>query len=605
MRQFVRSVAGRLVLGFGVVVVATLGVAAYIVAQVGAAQSNFAEYEFDVLGEEETLLLIASQRARRGLVVEYLVTGDADLRAQYLDERAFGLDEFSKLTTHYGPYDQIAPRIAEAEVLADEFDALVQSQAFPLVEAGDTDSALALLPALVAAQSDSLGALNVALEEITDLRNSRGALTSNAVDATKVAAIVGGVVAVLLALVAAAFTTRAITGPVRRVTGWAEDLADGAVDFEVERIDGQDELSRLQTAVADTADAIKGRSASIERIADGDLTEDVALTSDRDVLGRSVAEMVGKLRKLVAAASSSADDVFGRADVLQQTSERTMTSVSEIAAGLTQMASDSLAQAEANERMHSSTARIGEDTAKTAAAIDAVAATAEQARAAAAEGRGAVDKATEAMNGIVSEIGDTADIVAGLDAKSTQVAETVELIRSISEQTNMLALNAAIEAARAGEAGRGFAVVASQVKALAEEASASTGRIDSIIEEMTGAVVQAATAARRSEESVKASQSTIDAAGAAFIEIQDAVVGLSVQIDSVAEAADRTQESAASMATETERLAAAAQSNAALSDQSVVSSQELAGNAAEVDRAAGELRSGGQFLRDTLAGFKI
>jgi methyl-accepting chemotaxis protein len=172
-----------------------------------------------------------------------------------------------------------------------------------------------------------------------------------------------------------------------------------------------------------------------ERIAEGDLRDDVAVTS-RDEVGKlqaamrdmasTLAQVIGDVRAGATALSAAASQVSATSQAVSQGTSEQAASVEETSSSLEQMSS-SIAQNADNSRQTEQMAVAGAKSAE--------------------ESGKAVGETVEAMKAI---------------------AEKISIIEEIAYQTNLLALNAAIEAARAGEHGKGFAVVATEVRKLAE-----------------------------------------------------------------------------------------------------------------------------------------
>ena len=304
-------------------------------------------------------------------------------------------------------------------------------------------------------------------------------------------------------------------------------------DCKVWRISKSNELDEMASALNGFVRNLKAKAEVAKMISEGDLTGKIQVSSDNDLLGISLKNMLESLQQMVRDIESTssnvkvaASQISSTSDLLSQGATKSSASIEEISSSMTLMG----AKTKANAQNASNANDLAKETSKVAVT-----------------GQDQMLK----MSGTMQRISENAE-------KTKSVIKSID---DIAFQTNLLALNAAVEAARAGSYGKGFAVVAEEVRNLAARSASSAAETADLIGKSYDEIKLGVDVSAQTVESLN--------------EIVENVKQTSGLVDEIAEASNEQAEGISQVSTGLSQVDSVTQQNAACAEETASSAAEM------------------------------
>lgn len=340
------------------------------------------------------------------------------------------------------------------------------------------------------------------------------------------------------------YLSKIISNPIEKLAAFGEMLAVG--DVEIEKVINEkdkemkyrkDEVGTLATAFNKLIAGTLTLSAETAAVASGDLTTEISVRDEKDVLGNALQKLVTEFNQLISSIIASAEQITAGSAQVSDGSQS-------LAQGATEQAS-SVEELSASISEVSQHVRDNAENAQKAAVLSA--------------------QATEIMQNSESDMSLAEKAMEEIAVTSQDISKVIKAIDDIAFQTNILALNAAVEAARAGTAGKGFAVVADEVRNLSQKSAEAAKSTTTLIESSIAAV--------------KKGTDLVSQTSAGFKEVAAKSENVRRIVEEISEQSQEQATAVSQISIGVEQVSAVIQMNSATSEESAAASEELSSQA--------------------------
>ena len=356
--------------------------------------------------------------------------------------------------------------------------------------------------------------------------------------------------------------------------------------------------------------SIKRASVSVTKVAGGDLTVEVDKTvlkrqDEIGDMGRALETLIIKLREIVGSLAKSATDLGESGNSIDSMASQSSVAAGEISTAVEEISKGAVSQAEDIETATNEIMTMGEQITQIVNNIADLTKTSknmEEAESASQdtmiELSDAVQRTTDAVARIAKQIETTNESV-------DKIGNAASLIADIASQTSLLSLNASIESARAGEAGKGFAVVASEIQKLSSQSDSTASKIQEIITDLQNDSKETLEVMRSTEVLVREQYEKLAATKERFKEVGNGINVSKHGTDVIKGNAQVCDSSRVTVVDVISNLSAISEENAASTQQTTSSMQELNATINILAETAAKVKEVSDKLNEDMKYFKM